>query len=86
MTQNPGNSTGRDETAGRGNANPWKLSEREQDVLRLISEGKTNKEIASVLQISIHTVDAHIRRIFSRLGVRNRVQAALAWHGYRHGS
>jgi len=86
MTQSHDNSTGRDKTAGRENTNPWKLSEREQEVLRLISEGKTNKEIASSLQISIHTVDAHIRRIFSRLGVRNRVQAALVWHGYQHTS
>ena len=55
-------------------------------MLRLIAEGKTNKEIASVLVISPHTVDTHIRRIFSKLNVGNRVQAALVWPGHRQDS
>jgi LuxR family maltose regulon positive regulatory protein len=51
------------------------LSRREFDVLRLIAEGYANREIAQHLTISINTVKMHIRHIYSKLGVRNRVQA-----------
>lgn len=51
------------------------LSEREHDVLRKISEGLSNEEIAARLYISLHTVKSHARRINVKLGVRNRTQA-----------
>jgi LuxR family maltose regulon positive regulatory protein len=51
------------------------LSERETEVLQLISDGLTNQEIASRLFLSLNTVKAHTRNIYSKLGVHNRTQA-----------
>jgi LuxR family maltose regulon positive regulatory protein len=51
------------------------LSERETEVLQLISEGLTNQEIAGKLHISLHTVKGHARNIYGKLGVKNRTQA-----------
>lgn len=53
------------------------LSERELDVLRLLAIGKANTEIAQTLVISPKTVKNHVSRILSKLGVRNRVEAAV---------
>lgn len=54
------------------------LSKREQDVLALIVEGKSNPEIASELFLSISTVKTHLRSIMNKLSVDDRVQAAVA--------
>ncbi len=51
------------------------LSEREIEVLQLIAEGLTNQEISSRLYLSLNTVKAHTRTIYSKLGVNNRTQA-----------
>ena len=51
------------------------LSEREIEVLQLISEGLTNQEIASRFHLSLHTVKGHARNIYGKLGVKNRTQA-----------
>jgi LuxR family maltose regulon positive regulatory protein len=51
------------------------LSERELDVLQLIAEGLTNREIAGRVFLSINTIKSHNRNIFEKLGVRNRMQA-----------
>lgn len=53
------------------------LSEREQEVLRLIAAGKDNDQIAAELFISRHTVKNHISSILLKLEVTNRVQAAV---------
>jgi DNA-binding NarL/FixJ family response regulator len=53
------------------------LSNREEEVLRLVSSGRANKAIARELQISERTVKAHLTNIFARLGVTDRTQAAL---------
>ncbi len=53
------------------------LSPRERDVLRLIASGASNKEIAEALYISERTVKNHVTNILSRLGLRDRTQAAL---------
>jgi DNA-binding NarL/FixJ family response regulator len=53
------------------------LSGRELEVLQLVATGKKNTEIASVLVISPKTVKNHISRIFSKLGLKNRVEAAV---------
>lgn len=54
------------------------LSAREREVLELAAGGMLNREIAERLLISSNTVKFHLRAIYSRLGVRNRVQAACA--------
>jgi DNA-binding NarL/FixJ family response regulator len=54
------------------------LSAREREVLDLAASGMSNKEIAQCLTISANTVKFHLRTIYSRLGVRNRVQALQA--------
>jgi two-component system, NarL family, response regulator LiaR len=53
------------------------LTEREMEVLRLLSQGQSNKEIASHLQIVEDTVKTHIRHILAKLGVQSRTQAVL---------
>lgn len=61
-----------------------KLTEREQEVLRFLEEGRTNKEIAMTLQTSERTVEFHVSNILAKLGVKSRLEAAL-WakeHGF----
>lgn len=53
------------------------LSERELEVLRLLALGKSNKEIAEQLSLTEVTVRTHISHILAKLGLENRVQAAL---------
>ena len=52
------------------------LSERQREVLELLARGESNREIAERLYISSNTVKFHLREIYARLGVRNRVEAA----------
>jgi DNA-binding NarL/FixJ family response regulator len=52
------------------------LSARERDVLELIGEGATNREIAERLFLSPHTVKDHTTALYRKLGVRNRAEAA----------
>jgi ATP/maltotriose-dependent transcriptional regulator MalT len=56
---------------------PDRLSRRERDVLWLLAVGHTNQEIAQNLMIAVDTVKMHTRHIYSKLSVRNRVQAAI---------
>ncbi len=56
------------------------LTEREAEVLRLIARGATNREIAKRLSISEGTVKNHVSNILSRLGLRDRTQAAIYAH------
>lgn len=58
-------------------AQQYDLTEREGEVLRLIAQGATNREIAEELVISEGTVKNHISNILSRLGLRDRTQAAI---------
>lgn len=53
------------------------LTERETEVLRLLSQGHANKEIGRLLQIAEDTVKTHVRHILAKLGVQSRTQAVL---------
>ena len=53
------------------------LTEREKEVLELIIQGKSNPQIANELILSSHTVKAHLESIYKKLGVHNKVQAAV---------
>lgn len=53
------------------------LTKREQEILVLVSTGKSNQEIATILYIATGTVRVHIHTILSKLGVRDRTQAAI---------
>ncbi len=65
----------------RGEINPFnELSDREQEVLRLIAEGMSNAEIAEKLFLSEKTVKGHVSNILSKLHLNDRTQAAVyAW-------
>ncbi|MBP7241122.1 LuxR family transcriptional regulator [Amaricoccus sp.] len=58
------------------------LSEREAEVLAWVARGKSNATIGEILGISSHTVDAHLRRIYLKLGVVDRLSAALRGLGF----
>lgn len=53
------------------------LSPREREVLQLIVDGKSNKEIANYLKLTFHTAKAHVCRVIQKLAVDDRTQAAV---------
>jgi DNA-binding NarL/FixJ family response regulator len=69
----PGRSPGRES----GPVAPASLSPRETEVLKLIAQGRSNGEISAELFISVSTVKKHVRHVISKLGVSDRVQAAV---------
>jgi DNA-binding NarL/FixJ family response regulator len=74
--------SGAPEGAGRGRellkaGQTEVLTPREVEVLRLLSQGQTNPQIAENLLYSVSTVKAHVRSILSKLGVSDRTQAAV---------
>ena len=54
---------------------PIKLTKRELEVLSLVIEGRSSKEVADMLFVSKRTVDFHLANIYDKLQVTNRVQA-----------
>lgn len=53
------------------------LTDREDQILKLVADGLTNKEIARHLVISESTVENHIHHIYAKLGISNRAQAVM---------
>jgi len=51
-----------------------KLTARQREVLQLVAEGRSLKEIANILHVSVKTVEFHKSRIMDRLGVRTTVE------------
>ena len=54
------------------------LTPQERMVARLVAEGRTNRQVAEELYVSVKTVEHHLSRIYAKLGVRSRVQMAAA--------
>lgn len=69
------------ETFARTQTSPaqpaWPLTDREEEVLVTVAQGKTNAEIAEELHISLGTVKAHLSSLMTKLEVRNRVELAI---------
>lgn len=65
---------GREETLAQ-------LSERERQVLKMTARGMSNKEIASELHLSVHTIESHLGSIFNKLGVSSRIEAVMEGMG-----
>lgn len=59
--------------------NPFGLSPREKDIMRLLAQGLLYKEIACELGISIFTVKNHLKKIYPKLGASNRSEAILKY-------
>jgi DNA-binding CsgD family transcriptional regulator len=64
----------------------FNISKREEDVIRQVLAGKTNKEIAASLFITVQTVKDHLYRIFQKTGLRSRVQLVNLVRTHRAGN
>ena len=71
--------------AGRPAARPdrsgYGLSRRQEEIMDLVSAGRSNSDIAQALYVAEKTVKNHINHIFARLGVRTRAEAVALWLG-----
>jgi DNA-binding CsgD family transcriptional regulator len=65
---------GQEEPCGQWNG---LLTERELDVARLVVQGRTNRQVAASLYVSVRTVEVHLGRVFRKLGVRSRTELAV---------
>ena len=69
-----------DERAGSARAALARLTDRERDVAEGVARGQSNAEIAAELFMGVPTVKTHVGRLFTKLGVENRVQVAILVH------
>jgi DNA-binding NarL/FixJ family response regulator len=56
---------------------PAGLSDREVEVLRLVARGRSKREVADALTVSVNTVDTHVRHVYEKIGVASRAGAAI---------
>jgi DNA-binding NarL/FixJ family response regulator len=63
------------ELDGAATGLPGGLSKREAEVLGLLADGLTNKEVAAALHLSVRTVDTHVSSIYRKVGARHRTEA-----------
>jgi DNA-binding CsgD family transcriptional regulator len=75
----PANGTAREDTPDTG-LHRLGLTPREREVLALVADGRTNRQIAEALFISDRTASVHVSNILAKLGVANRAEAAVAAH------
>jgi DNA-binding NarL/FixJ family response regulator len=75
----------RDSSSDNGHEDPFGLTPRERQVLALLAEGATNRQIGAALFMAEKTASVHVSRILSKLGVRSRTQAAAVAHRQRLG-
>ena len=69
-----------DETAPRSEAPALRsLTPREREVLEVVASGVTNAEAAERLHLSVHAIKFHLAGVYTRLGVSNRTEAAVAY-------
>lgn len=64
-------------------ANPYHLTARERQVLAMLAQGRTNREIAAELFVSSRTVGSHVSNLLGKLGARTRSEAAAIAHRER---
>jgi DNA-binding CsgD family transcriptional regulator len=61
------------------------LSSRESEVVRLVAEGRSNREIAEILLLSPKTIERHLTNVLAKLGLRNRTELTALVHSDRYG-
>jgi DNA-binding NarL/FixJ family response regulator len=66
---------------GRQRTAASELTATERRVADLVAQGKTNKEVAASLVVTVSAVEAHLTRIYGKLGVRSRAELARTYHG-----
>jgi DNA-binding NarL/FixJ family response regulator len=69
--------------AGAGSGGQNLLTYREEQVVALVADGLTNRDVATELGLSEHTVKKYLFRIFDKLGISNRVELVL--YAFHHG-
>jgi DNA-binding CsgD family transcriptional regulator len=69
-----------EDTSAPAEEEPFGLTPRERQVLQLVAEGRTNREIGDTLFMAEKTASVHVSRILSKLGVRSRTEAAAVAH------
>jgi DNA-binding NarL/FixJ family response regulator len=62
----------------RGQEDSYRLlTDREKEVLQLLAEGRTNKEVASILEVGVSTVETHRANLMQKLGLHNTAEIVL---------
>ncbi|MFO0774745.1 MAG: response regulator transcription factor [Nitrospiraceae bacterium] len=72
--------------SGKSTPHPSRLSPQEERILPYLADGKTNKEIATLMQLSEKTVKNYLANIFDKLGITRRSQAAAFYVHQHHGT
>jgi DNA-binding CsgD family transcriptional regulator len=57
-------------------SSPGPLTSRETEILRLVAEGRPNRQVAKILWVTEQTIKFHLANIYRKLGVRNRIEAS----------